>query len=333
MADVGGIAGDRLKSFVERIERLEEEKKTLQADIKEVYAEAKGTGFDTKIMRQLIKIRKMDKDDLDEQETLLDLYKRAIGMAPEDSAKPPSRHRLDKSPAFPCGGAAALGSTRLRDGVRDDATCTRLGAFARPCRFDRGMRARCTRQAGSASRATIPSPTSTRAAPSPGCRSCRSSTAASRTASPGRRIARRSAPSPRRYLPQYGGFCAFGVAGGYKADIDPEAFSLVDGKLYLNYSKSIRAKWLGDVPGYIGKADAEVAGGRQDGQGDQVTLLLPLRSGGRSGGGRQESESSLSPHPALPLPRGREIKTWLGDVPGCVGKADAKWPEVARTER
>jgi uncharacterized protein (UPF0335 family) len=83
MADVGGIAGDRLKSFVERIERLEEEKKTLQADIKEVYAEAKGTGFDTKIMRQLIKIRKMDKDDLDEQETLLDLYKRAIGMAPE----------------------------------------------------------------------------------------------------------------------------------------------------------------------------------------------------------------------------------------------------------
>ena len=83
MADVGGIAGDRLKSFVERIERLEEEKKTLQADIKEVYAEAKGTGFDTKIMRQLIKIRKMDKDDLDEQETLLDIYKRAIGMMPE----------------------------------------------------------------------------------------------------------------------------------------------------------------------------------------------------------------------------------------------------------
>jgi uncharacterized protein (UPF0335 family) len=83
MADVGGIAGDRLKSFVERIERLEEEKKTLQADIKEVYAEAKGTGFDTKIMRQLIRLRKMDKDDLDEQETLLDLYKRAIGMMPE----------------------------------------------------------------------------------------------------------------------------------------------------------------------------------------------------------------------------------------------------------
>jgi uncharacterized protein (UPF0335 family) len=82
MPDVGGIAGDRLKSFIERIERLEEERKTLGDDIKEVYAEAKGTGFDTKIMRQLIRLRKMDKDDLDEQETLLDVYKRALGMLP-----------------------------------------------------------------------------------------------------------------------------------------------------------------------------------------------------------------------------------------------------------
>ncbi|HEX3884598.1 MAG TPA: DUF2312 domain-containing protein [Stellaceae bacterium] len=82
MPDVGGIAGDRLKSFIERIERLEEERKTLSEDIKEVYAEAKGTGFDTKIMRQLIRLRKMDKDDLDEQETLLDVYKRALGMLP-----------------------------------------------------------------------------------------------------------------------------------------------------------------------------------------------------------------------------------------------------------
>jgi len=80
MPDVGGIAGDRLRSFIERIERLEEERKTLSDDIKEVYAEAKGTGFDTKIMRQLIRLRKMDKDDLDEQETLLDVYKRALGM-------------------------------------------------------------------------------------------------------------------------------------------------------------------------------------------------------------------------------------------------------------
>jgi uncharacterized protein (UPF0335 family) len=86
MADVGGIAGDRLKSFVERIERLEEEKRALAEDIKEVYAEAKGTGFDPKIMRQLIRLRRMDKDDLDEQESLLDLYKRAVGMLPESSA-------------------------------------------------------------------------------------------------------------------------------------------------------------------------------------------------------------------------------------------------------
>jgi uncharacterized protein (UPF0335 family) len=83
MADVGGIAGEQLRSFVERIERLEEEKRALGEDIKEVYAEAKGTGFDTKIMRQLIKIRKMDKDEHDEQETLLDLYMRAVGMLPE----------------------------------------------------------------------------------------------------------------------------------------------------------------------------------------------------------------------------------------------------------
>ena len=82
MPDVGGIAGERLRSFIERIERLEEERRTLGEDIKEVFAEAKGNGFDTKIMRQIIKIRRMDKDDLDEQETLLDIYKRALGMLP-----------------------------------------------------------------------------------------------------------------------------------------------------------------------------------------------------------------------------------------------------------
>ena len=85
MPDIGGIAGDRLKSFIERIERLEEERRALGADIKEVYAEAKGTGFDTKIMRQVIRLRRMDKDDLDEQESLLDVYKRALGMLPVES--------------------------------------------------------------------------------------------------------------------------------------------------------------------------------------------------------------------------------------------------------
>ena len=67
MPDVGGIAGERLKSFIERVERLEEEKRALAEDIKEVYAEAKGVGFDVKIMRQIVKIRKMDQDELDEQ--------------------------------------------------------------------------------------------------------------------------------------------------------------------------------------------------------------------------------------------------------------------------
>jgi uncharacterized protein (UPF0335 family) len=86
MPDVGGIAGERLKSFVERIERLEEERRALGNDIKEVYAEAKGSGFDPKIMRQVIRLRRMDKDDLDEQETLLDVYRRALGMLPAETA-------------------------------------------------------------------------------------------------------------------------------------------------------------------------------------------------------------------------------------------------------
>ena len=83
MPDVGGVAVERLRSFIERIERLEEEKRALSGDIKEVYAEAKGTGFEPKIMRQIVKIRKMDKDEVVEEESLLDLYKRALGMMPE----------------------------------------------------------------------------------------------------------------------------------------------------------------------------------------------------------------------------------------------------------
>jgi uncharacterized protein (UPF0335 family) len=83
MPDVGGIAADRLKSFIERIERLEQEKQALAADIKEVYTEAKSSGFDTKIMRQIVRLRKRDQDELDEEETLLDVYKRALGMRPE----------------------------------------------------------------------------------------------------------------------------------------------------------------------------------------------------------------------------------------------------------
>lgn len=78
---VGGIPGERLKSYVERIERLEEEQKALGTDKRDVYAEAKSTGFDPKIIRKIVTMRKKDDADLREEEELLDLYKRALGMA------------------------------------------------------------------------------------------------------------------------------------------------------------------------------------------------------------------------------------------------------------
>ena len=80
MNDVAGVAGDRLRSFIERVESLEEEKNSLSEDIKEVYSEAKGTGFDIKIMRQIIRLRKMEAGDRSEMEAILDVYKRALGM-------------------------------------------------------------------------------------------------------------------------------------------------------------------------------------------------------------------------------------------------------------
>ncbi len=80
MTETTGIAGDRLRSFIERVERLEEEKSTLVIDIREVYAEAKGEGFDVKTMRAIVKLRKLDSADRAEQEALLDLYKSALGM-------------------------------------------------------------------------------------------------------------------------------------------------------------------------------------------------------------------------------------------------------------
>lgn len=80
MSDVGAIAVDQLNSFIARIERLEEEKAAIATDIKEVYAEAKGTGFDPKIMRQIVRLRKMDQSDYQEQQALLSLYKAAVGL-------------------------------------------------------------------------------------------------------------------------------------------------------------------------------------------------------------------------------------------------------------
>ncbi len=75
-----GFAKEHLRSFIDRIERLEEEKAALTADIREVYSEAKGQGFDTKIMRQVVRIRKLDTADRQEQEAVLDLYLSALGM-------------------------------------------------------------------------------------------------------------------------------------------------------------------------------------------------------------------------------------------------------------
>ena len=74
------VAAGQLRAIIERIERLEEEKKTISDDIKEVYAEAKGTGFDTKAIRTLIRLRKKDAAERQEEETILDLYKAALGM-------------------------------------------------------------------------------------------------------------------------------------------------------------------------------------------------------------------------------------------------------------
>jgi uncharacterized protein (UPF0335 family) len=74
------VAAGQLRAFIERIERLEEEKKTIADDIKEVYAEAKGTGFDTKAIRSLIRLRKKDQAEREEEESILDLYKAALGM-------------------------------------------------------------------------------------------------------------------------------------------------------------------------------------------------------------------------------------------------------------
>lgn len=76
----GGIAAEALKQYVERIERLEEEKKALSEDLKQVYGEAKSTGFDVKILRKVISIRRMASHDRKEQEELLELYKSALGM-------------------------------------------------------------------------------------------------------------------------------------------------------------------------------------------------------------------------------------------------------------
>lgn len=79
-AEVGGVAVDRLRSLIERIERLEEEKKGIQSDIRDIFAEAKSAGFDIKAMRTVLKLRKMNAADRDEQEMVVDTYRKALDM-------------------------------------------------------------------------------------------------------------------------------------------------------------------------------------------------------------------------------------------------------------
>ena len=78
MSDIGGINADRLRSLIERIERLEEEKTAISSDINDVYAEAKSAGFNTKIMRSIIKLRKMNTADRDENDFLIEVYRKAL---------------------------------------------------------------------------------------------------------------------------------------------------------------------------------------------------------------------------------------------------------------
>ena len=79
-AATGGIAVDRLRSIIERVERLEEERKALSGDIKDIFSEAKSAGFDVKVIKQIIKIRKQEPAEVEEQETIFDIYRRALGM-------------------------------------------------------------------------------------------------------------------------------------------------------------------------------------------------------------------------------------------------------------
>ena len=79
-AQSGGVAADRLRSIIERVERLEDERKALGEDIRDIFTEAKSAGFDVKAIKQIIKLRKQDPADVEEQETILETYRRALGL-------------------------------------------------------------------------------------------------------------------------------------------------------------------------------------------------------------------------------------------------------------
>ena len=87
MTDTAGIAGNRILSFIERIEQIDEELKALTEGKKEVFSEAKGEGFDVRVLKEILRLRKQDKDERDEHESLLDLYLRAMQNAEPAQAK------------------------------------------------------------------------------------------------------------------------------------------------------------------------------------------------------------------------------------------------------
>ncbi len=87
MRESVGIAGDRIRSFIERVEHIEEELKALNEGKKEIFAEAKGEGFDVKVLKEILRLRKQDKDERDEQDSLLDLYMQAMESADAPVAK------------------------------------------------------------------------------------------------------------------------------------------------------------------------------------------------------------------------------------------------------
>jgi uncharacterized protein (UPF0335 family) len=87
MTDTVGIAGDRIRSLIERVEHIEEEIKALNEGKKEIFLEAKGEGFDVKVLKEIIRLRKQNKDERDERESLLDLYLRAMESSETERAK------------------------------------------------------------------------------------------------------------------------------------------------------------------------------------------------------------------------------------------------------
>jgi uncharacterized protein (UPF0335 family) len=140
MTDVGGIAADRLRSFVERIERLEEDRANLSADIREVIAEAKSAGFDARAIRELVKLRKLDPAERQEREHLLDVYRRALGD-------------LDGTP---------LGDAGIRAGLR--AAVGKLGRPVAPTEEEKAKGVIAAFAHGDGTRSSIAFPAGARAA-------------------------------------------------------------------------------------------------------------------------------------------------------------------------